>query len=126
MIQRIKLLMIQSKTSGSSSNRELHTSYPLYCRVHLIVLNGTFLVSFCFFVCFCFYIFIFLLFWNVRPFISNVKVLLVEIFKKYQLPLLKKTFILANRVDPSGKLHSAAAHNGLSCFLLSCLSDAMH
>ena len=45
--------------------------------------------------------------------------LLVEIFKWYQL--LNKTFILANRVDPSGMLPSAAAHNGLPCFLFSCL-----
>ena len=44
----------------------------------------------------------------------------------YQLTLLNKTFILANRVDPPGMLHSAAAHNGLLCFLLSCLWDAMY
>ena len=36
----------------------------------------------------------------------------------YQLTLLYKTFILANRVDPSETLHSAEAHNGLPCFLL--------
>ena len=52
--------------------------------------------------------------------------LLVEIFKLCQLTLLYKTFILANRVDPSGMLHSAAAHNGLPCFLLSYLLDAMY
>ena len=44
----------------------------------------------------------------------------------YQLTLLYKTFILSNRVDPSRMLHSAAAHNGLPCFLLSCLWDAMY
>ena len=47
--------------------------------------------------------------------------LLIEIFKFYQLTLLNETFILANRVDPSRMLHSAEAHNGLPCFLLSFL-----
>ena len=65
-------------------------------------------------------------FWNNRRFNSKVRMMLVEIFKLCQLTLLNKTFILANRVDPSGMLHSAAAHNGLPCFLLSCFGDAMH
>ena len=52
--------------------------------------------------------------------------LLVEIFQLYQLTLLYKTFILAYRVDPSGMLHSAAAYNGLPCFLVFCLWDAMY
>ena len=60
----------------------------------------------------------FLSFSNNRRFISKVKVFLVEIFLLYQLTLLCKTFILANRVDPSVMLHSAEAHNGLPCFLL--------
>ena len=69
--------------------------------------------------CCCLYFFIYLFsFWNDRRFISKVKVLLVEIFKLCQLTLLCKTFILANRVDPSEPLHSAAAHNGLPSFLL--------
>ena len=42
------------------------------------------------------------------------------------LTLLNKTFILANRVDPSKMLHFVAAHHGLPCFLLPCLLDAMY
>ena len=89
------------------------------CQPSLFVFWGFF---FCFFV--VVFIFIIIIFYHFG--MTIYLLLLVEIFKVYQLTLLNKTFILANRVDPSGMLNSAAAHNGLPCFLLSCLWDAMH
>ena len=67
---------------------------------------------FCFFLLFLVVVFIFFIIIFYHFGMTIYSLLLVEMFKVYQLTLLNGTFILANRVGPSGNLHSAAANNG--------------